>query len=393
MTAQPRVMLGEIAKLNPRLENKLTDDCVVSFLGMSDVSADGTTREGLDRSYSDVRKSYTPFRSGDILVAKITPCFENGKIAQAETKQAIAFGSTEFHVIRAESDIADPRYILHYLRQGSIRTRGEKRMTGSAGQRRVPVSFLEALEVPLPSLPEQRRIAAVLDRVDELRALRNSAVSLIDELTRSLFDELLNLDQSRRISKVDEVGQVQSGLTVNGSRERYPIRVPYLRVANVMRGRLDLSEIKTLGAAATEIERTALSKGDLLVVEGHGNADEIGRVAQWDGSISPCVHQNHLIRIRLDPSKILPTVACHYLNSHVGRRHLLRSAKTTSGLNTINVSQVRSTPLLIPQMSSQLQFLERLTAAEGLKEIHSRALVELDALFASLQHRAFRGEL
>ena len=146
-------------------------------------------------------------------------------------------------------------------------------------------------------------------------------------------------------------------------------------------------------ATKAEITRTSLAKDDLLIVEGHGNPQEIGRGALWDGSISGCIHQNHLIRVRFDNRRLVPLYACDYLNSIGGRRHLLRAGKTTSGLNTISVSEVRSTPIALPPLGLQREFAHRIAAIEKLKAMQRTSLAELDALFAALQHRAFRGGL
>jgi type I restriction enzyme S subunit len=125
------------------------------------------------------------------LVAKITPCFENCKIGEASIPTDVGYGSTEFHVIRPLPARLDRRYLLHFLRQARILKTGERRMTGSAGQRRVPASFLEALEIPLPPLEEQRRIAAILDRASSLSGSLAIAAQLEDEFNASLFEELI----------------------------------------------------------------------------------------------------------------------------------------------------------------------------------------------------------
>jgi type I restriction enzyme S subunit len=169
------VALDEVAEFNPRLPETLVADDRVSFVPMSAVSAEtaGITHEET-RTYAEVSKGYTPFVTGDVLVAKITPCFENGKIAQARLTQKAGFGSTEFHVVRARPTKLDACYTLHFLRLGHVRLAGERRMTGSAGQRRVPENFLAKLEIPLPPPAEQRRIAEVLDRAEALLAELNA---------------------------------------------------------------------------------------------------------------------------------------------------------------------------------------------------------------------------
>lgn len=253
------------------------------------------------------------------------------------------------------------------------------------------------ISIPLPPLPEQRRIAEILDKADALRTKRRAALAQLDTLTQSIFLDMFGDPATNpkgwSVRRVDEVAKVQGGLQVTRARRALPREVPYLRVANVYRGALDLREIKSIRTTDAEIARTALAKDDLLIVEGHGNPQEIGRGALWDGSIPICVHQNHLIRVRFDLDKIAPQYACTYLNSPAGRAHLLRAGKTTSGLNTISASEVRSTPIALPSIDLQRQFAHRVEIIKGTNAAQRVSLAALDALFVSLQHRAFSGEL
>ena len=157
-----------------------------------------------------------------------------------------------------------------------------------------------------------------------------------------------------------------------------PYSIPYLRVANVYRGYLNLLEIKKINCTEKELQRTELKKGDLLVVEGHGNPLEIGRVAVWDEEIKPCIHQNHLIRIRPDFNKIKPEFLSFYLNSPIGRRSLLKAAKTTSGLNTISSSQVKDVKVPIYKIKDQENFVEKLSY---IKKIQTKVEIQLDKFF------------
>ena len=393
------VKLAEIAFINPAIDTNLCHaNELVAFVPMAAVSADPPLVSVAEiRPFSSVKNGFSYFQDGDILIAKITPCFENGKIAQARIEQQHGFGSTEFHVVRPFGNHADARYLLHFLRQSYIRLDGERKMTGSAGQRRVPKHFIESLDVPLPPIAEQKRIAAILDKAEELRNLRRKALGELDAIVQSIFLEMfgdpVTNPKGWQVAKLGSAGHVQGGLQLSASRAKLPCKAPYLRVANVYRDALDLSEIKMMSATESEIARTLLQSGDLLIVEGHGNPSEIGRCALWDGSIPSCIHQNHLIRFRCDLTQVDPVFVSRYLNSEGGRRGLLRAGKTTSGLNTISVSNVRDVQLLLPPLSLQQEFAQRVNAIGQLKTTHRESLTHLDALFASLQHRAFRGEL
>lgn len=250
---------------------------------------------------------------------------------------------------------------------------------------------LNAIDVPLPSLPEQRRIAAILDHADALRAKRRQVLTHLDALARSIFHDMFGDVAADRT--VGEVGEIQGGLQVSSKRASLPVEVPYLRVANVHRGRLDLTQVKTLRATEAEIGRTRLHEGDLLFVEGHANPNEVGRVAVWNGEIETCVHQNHLIRARLDESRALPVFAAAWLNTDHGASHFRRAGKTTSGLNTISASTVRGAPLPLPPIDDQREFAAKVDLVTRQQSDVWHALAADDRLYASLQSRAFRGEL
>jgi type I restriction enzyme, S subunit len=256
---------------------------------------------------------------------------------------------------------------------------------------------LLAYETVVPPLAEQRRIAAILDQAEALRAKRCHTLAKLDTLTQSLFFDLFGDPATNPkgwpTTRLGEIGNAQGGLQLSASRSHLPREVPYLRVANVYRDALDLREIKTFRATDAEVDRTLLVVDDLLIVEGHGNPDEIGRCALWDGSLTECSHQNHLIRVRLDRGQVHPVFVTRYLNSAGGRRDLLRAGKTTSGLNTISVSNVRDARLFVPPLPLQREFAAQVSAVERLKASQRASLTKLDALFASLQHCAFRGEL
>jgi type I restriction enzyme S subunit len=182
--------LGEVCIVNPKGKT-LSDELEVSFVPMQNVSEDGNIDITITKKYCDVKKGFTTFENGDILFAKITPCMENGKGGIARhLKNGIGFGSTEFHVLRPDLEVVTSEWIYYLTTDPEFRKRCEKNMTGSAGQKRVPKSFLETYEFSLPSLNEQRRIAAILDKVTSLIALRKQQLALLDELVKARFVEM-----------------------------------------------------------------------------------------------------------------------------------------------------------------------------------------------------------
>ena len=271
------------------------------------------------------------------------------------------------------------------------------RVASKTAQPALSLRKIKELPVPLPPLPEQKRIARILDAADALRAKRREAFAQLDTLLQStfldMFGDPVTNPMGWEVTAVSTIGSIQGGLQVTSKRRSLPIERPYLRVANVFRGFLQLDEIKTIRLTESELLRTSLDYEDLLIVEGHGNRAEIGRCARWDGSIDQCVHQNHLIRLRCDRSKTSPIYVEYFINSPGGRRSLVGTSRTTSGLNTISVSKVGSSEIQLPSLDLQHRFAAVVESVERQKARQHAHLAELDTLFASLQSRAFRGEL
>ncbi|HEY9224284.1 MAG TPA: restriction endonuclease subunit S, partial [Variovorax sp.] len=267
----PTAKLAEVAELNPPLGASLRDGDDVSFMPMAAVDADSVTAVDREtRSYSEVSKGYTPFIDGDVLVAKITPCFENGKIAQARLSRRYGFGSTEFHVVRPRSDRVDARYLVHFLRQERIRKQGESRMTGSAGQRRVPEHFLAGLTIPLPPLPEQRRIAEILDKADALRAKRRAALAQLDSLTQSIFLDMFGDPATNPkgwpVDALRNIADTTSGGTPKRDVDAYfggPI--PWVKSGELHQAVVSATEESLTERGLTESSAKLMPPGTLLV--------------------------------------------------------------------------------------------------------------------------------
>lgn len=182
--------LEEFCVINPKTK-QIPDDMEVSFVPMQSVSDTGAVQTDEVRKASEVKKGFTFFEEGDVLFAKITPCMENGKGGIARgLKNGVGFGSTEFHVLHPAPEKVSSEWLYYLTSWDEFRKQCARNMTGSAGQKRVPKSYLEHYKVHLPSLEEQRRIAAVLDKVSGLIAKRREQLDKLDELVKARFVEM-----------------------------------------------------------------------------------------------------------------------------------------------------------------------------------------------------------
>jgi type I restriction enzyme S subunit len=186
--------LGEICEINPRNKSgSLVDETEVSFVPMRSVDeVTGSILTLETKKFLEVKKGYTPFIDRDVIFAKITPCMENGKAALVSgLLNGHGFGSTEFHVLRSKGEIT-PELVYYYVRRQSFRDEAEKKMTGSAGQKRVPKEFLANSKIFVPPLHEQKKIVARLDglseKVQKLETLQDETERDLKALKRAILE-------------------------------------------------------------------------------------------------------------------------------------------------------------------------------------------------------------
>ena len=293
-----------------------------------------------------------------------------------------------------DTTLVEPRYGYHFCKTL------KPYLEGIAPATTLPIinkSRFSEIEMPLPPLTEQRRIASILDKADALRTKRRETIVKLDQLLQSVFlemfgDPVTNPKGWPETDFLGDVADICSGIT-KGRRTTEKTRdIPYLAVANVQDRHLKLDSVKTICATDVEIERYRLAVNDLLLTEG-GDPDKLGRGALWDGSIAECIHQNHIFRVRITSKTINPVFLNRLVGSARGKRYFLSVSKQTTGIASINMKQLKKFPLLTPPLELQMCF----AAAVSKIEAHQRKLEKAEAyaeqLFQSLQQQSFTEKL
>lgn len=286
------------------------------------------------------------------------------------------------------SERHDPGFLLHYLR--SIRNRIVSDSWGGA-QKHISQGYVKELKIPLPPLPEQRRIAAMLDKAEELRTKRRAALAELDTLTQSIFLEMFGDPVTNRngipIVKMGDVCDVRDG-THDSPKYVTSGGYPLVTSKNLSGGCIDLAEVNFISEADYQQinKRSKVDMGDIIMPM----IGTIGSPVLVDHEPHFAIKNVALIKFKADspsPVFVRHLLSCHYFDHIVGQKNRGGTQKF------ISLGDLRSFPLPLPSNAEQQEFAQRVTAIEALKAKHRTALAELDTLFASLQHRAFRGEL
>lgn len=252
------------------------------------------------------------------------------------------------------------------------------------------------MPVPLPPLPEQRRIASILDQVDGLVRMREQSrqlsVDLEPRLFLDFFPEVLLPGAGVSTVPLGDIAACSSGITKGRKTSDPTSPTPYLAVSNVQDRRLDLSVVKFIDATEAERERFQLESGDLLLTEG-GDPDKLGRGTVWRDEIAGAIHQNHIFRVRLTSPDYMPEYLNWLIASDYGRKYFLKRAKQTTGIATINQTQLRAFPVILVSLERQREFVRLIDRLRDSSSITAQHLTTLIDLRVALQARAFRGEL
>lgn len=343
------------------------------------------TQDGLNESSAKI------FPKGTLLIALYGATI--GKLAYLDidacTNQAVCG--------IFENDKVTLKYLYYYLL--FQRPNLVKQGIGGA-QPNISQTILKKLIVPYPvDKVEQMCIVA---RIEELFSELDNGVETLQETKQQLeayrkavLTKAFHLEQNTEWKRLDEISDISGGITKGRDLTgQETLRLPYLRVANVQDGYLDLSEMKSIELKASEKEKYLLTEGDVLYTEG-GDRDKLGRGTVWYGEIKDCVHQNHVFKARINRDVAIPEYVAYWSMSAPARNYFYTKGKQSVNLASINKSVLSALELPVPSLAKQKRIIqeieEHLSVCNSIEETIEKALEKADAMRQSILKLAFKG--
>ena len=339
-----KVKLGDICEINPRtpIETSLER---ISFIPMQNVGEHGELDASLYITPPEAqKKGYCSFMEGDVLLAKITPCLENGKGALVKNLYGgKGVGSTEFHVLRPKDEIVHRQWLYFYTVSPTFRKACQKNMTGSGGQKRVPKQYLRHYEISLPSLSEQNSQAATLMRLRDQISDRRAQLLKLDELVKArfveMFGDLVINTKGYTVRALSEIAQYWNGLTY-APNDVANDGVIVLRSSNIQNSALDFSN--TIRVSCKIGEKKYVNENDILMCSRNGSAKLVGKVALIPSIKEPMAFGAFMMIIR--SPQYYPYLQV-FFQTHAFRRQIATGATTTINQITGNMLDLVKLPI------------------------------------------------
>lgn len=400
--------LSELFSIRPQkkqAKEKLNDNNEISFVPMECLNVyDRNLTLNQTRTLKDVYSGYTYFEDNDVLLAKITPCFENGKIGIARNlRNGIGFGSSEFIVFRSQGEVI-PEYLYYYLSQESFRQEGKAMMAGAVGHKRVSKDFINDYKLPFPeSLKEQKRIVAILDEsfaaIDKAKANAEKNIANSNELFDSYLNGIFsNLGEDWEENRLGEIAlKIGSGATPRGGRKSYKDHgISLIRSLNVHDDEFKYNNLAFIDESqANKLSNVTVESKDVLL---NITGASIARCNIVPDDILPARVNQHVSIIRLKPSTVLPEFLHYMLISKQHKEKLLFTGdKNGATRQALTKTLVENYQITYPEFEEQKDLLKKIksikTESIHLKKIFEQKITALNELKKSVLKKAFEGEL
>lgn len=394
--------ISEMCNLNPKL--KLDDDLDIGFMPMAGVP---TTYLGIcnfeTKKWSEVKKGFTQFQNGDVIFAKITPCFENGKaVVINEFPNGYGAGSTEYYVLRPINGLINPHWLFALVKTKDFLTNGALNMSGSVGHKRVTKEFVENYCLPVPPLAEQKIIAEKLDtllaQVDSTKARLEQIPQILKRFRQAVLASVV----CGKLSK--NTGQWKTYLLKNicisisdGDHQAPPkseTGIPFLVISDVNKGQIDFGNVsrwvpESYYESLKEIRKPCQNDILYTVTGSYG-------IPVIVNTTKPFCFQRHIAIIKPNSSLIDYKFLAFYLESPQIFKHASDVA-TGTAQKTVSLSSLRNFELSVPSLEEQHEIVRRVEQlfayADTIEKQVNNALTRVNNLTQSILAKAFRGEL
>lgn len=331
---------------------------------------------------------------GDVLLSRIVPHIRRAWVVGHDRGRRI-IASGEWIIFRGET--VDASYLRHVLVSDPFHAEFMRTVSGVGGSLlRARPAYVAQIRIPLPALPEQRRIAAILDKADELRAKRRAAIAKLDSLTQSIFLDMFGDPATN--PKGWPMLTLKQVLTIPLRNGLSPSKVgkvlaQVLTLSAITGSAFDDEAWKVSTFLSSPPGGQSVSSKDFLICRGNGNIKLVGRGQFPTCSMPKVTFPDTMIAARVSDQLIEPSFLQHVWNSIGVRQQIESLARTTNGTFKVNQTMLEWIMFISPPMPLQRQFTYSATAIEETKKKEYESLAGLHALFEVLQHRAFRGEL
>lgn len=330
-------------------------------------------------------------RYEDILMTSEAPL---GSVAIFDREDDFCLGQRLF-ALRGDPSTLNQKYLFWVLQTPQVQQQLIARSTGTTAKG-IRQSELLKVQILVPPIAEQKRIAAILDKAEELRGLRRKALEQLNAIAQSIFLEMFG--DLRKNSKNWEVLQFKEVLNAplrNGVSPSKSGKVisKVLTLSAITGNEFNVGAIKTSTFQSAPPLHQTVNECDFLICRGNGNIHLVGKGYFPTQSMPDVAFPDTIIAAQVELSRINQAFLEYIWNSSAVRLQIESIARTTNGTLKVNQTMLEGIALLLPPLSLQEKFARRVQAIEQLKTTHRESLTQLDALFASLQHRAFRGEL
>ncbi|WP_082818333.1 restriction endonuclease subunit S [Variovorax boronicumulans] len=390
MSKWPLVAISDVADIERDSIQASEIKTGTLYVGLENIVSGGNFLDVREVDHGELASSKFRFTSSHLLYGKLRPYL--AKIARP-TFSGVC--STDILPVLPGAKLSRD-YLSHYLRQKELVDLANARASG-ANLPRLSPKALASFEIPLPPLTEQRRIAAILDQAEILRTQRRAVISQLDNLEQAVFEDMFgepeaNPKQWPRLALAElAIEGFQNGLYKHASE--YGGGTPILRIDAFYDGVVTrLIELKRVRLTAAEITTFGLHAND-IVINRVNSIEYLGKSALIPSLSEPVVFESNMMRFTVNQKIALPVYITAFLQSGYIRRQIGTAAKQAVNQASINQRDVSAFQINVPPLSEQRVFARAIQSVQQLKAIHRTALARLDELFASLQYRAFRGEL